>query len=250
MDATITFYLGLTAGLRSGKAKVMQHMKQRGVSREQREVVWQQVLELKTKLHAEAQKTRYARAAWGDVIKPLVWERQRVRVMLGYKAKVGEPARRAALERYQNELAGLLHGWFMPWSAAGKTPKEKIAERKQKGKEPILNDGEHWTDWFPANKKEEIVALFNAIPTKSGKVKRPFMREMPPELHERRKERIKKAALKERDTAQALLNVQPDDVRNQAKVSKIDAALKAFDEMCETDYVPRTWHGMVDMGDE
>jgi hypothetical protein len=163
MDATITFYLGLTAGLRSGKAKVMQHMKQRGVSREQREVVWQQVLELKT---------------------------------------------------------------------------------------PVLNDGEHWTDWFPLSKKEEIVALFSAIPTKSGKVKRPFMREMPPELHERRKERIKKAALKERDTAQALLNVQPDDARNQAKVSKIDAALKAFDEMCKTDYVPRTWHGMVDMGDE
>lgn len=178
---------------------------------------------------------------WEELMAPLKYERKVVRALLRYPAS---EERRVALEAYWQVLDKLVGKMTLQQRARVNTPYQ-LAKANNKP-----NNGEHWTDWIGLTKKQEIFALFNAIPHRlKAKKKAPFERTIPKTLwstlHARllartekeleHAERLVKAAKMQGD--QELLDKRTDTMLN------IQQALVWIRDATAGDAVPLTWRG-------
>jgi hypothetical protein len=109
----------------------------------------------------------------------------------------------------------------------------------------LPNHGLLWTDFVPVRIKTRIADMFMAIPHKAkAKVKVPFERLVPEDIHDKRKRRLVNRTTKE------LLHANQDHALSptqdtQARVAKLKRALAAIERLEPNEPVPTTWHGLL-----
>lgn len=192
-----------------------------------RAVEEQKALKRKNQLHRAQMRMQ-----WGVIMTPLMREKKTVRSLLLYKNSKSHEQRQLALEGYMVVIERV---------------EQRLRELMQTDKTPMQYDNtkKHWTDYVPQHIKDRVCTLFDAIPHyPKMKVKHPFPRTMPEDLHSTLKTRLIKRTEKDlrRAKQDALLN--PDDEHTQELVQRITKALDHIDRLAPNEPVPATWHGL------
>ena len=168
---------------------------------------------------------RVQRAAWGEIIEALQHERRIVRTMVRYKTAEPAPERDEFVTAYNDVLVKTYN---------------KLVLLRRAGKMP---EHTHWTDYVPASVKDAfVIALAEVPPRNKAKVKIPFERIDPMDLHDKRKARLLRRTYTERKTA-----VDNGDVD---KAALMDEAIKRINDLPPNAHVPNTWHAMLKDADE
>jgi hypothetical protein len=164
--------------------------------------------------------------------------------LLRYKGCENDEARRDALEAYLTVLNSLKARMVNHCKQDRKTP-TMIASEKD-----LPNDGTHWTDWIPQKIKSRVLDLFEQIERKpKAKIKIPFQRLIPADLHAKQVTRLKNRTLKDLAIAEQAQELDPHE-DNEAKVRQIKYALDLMDALDENEPVPATWHGLNKLGSQ
>jgi len=196
------------------------------------------VAEQQAMLKSENARTIQLTRLWREFTEPLNTERENVQGMLRYKGSENDEARRDALEAYLTVLNSLKARMQNHCKQDRKTP-TMIASEKD-----LPNDGTHWTDWIPQKIKGRVLDLFEQIERKpKAKIKIPFQRLIPADLHAKQVTRLKNRTLKDLAMAQQTLDLDPHE-DNEAKVRQIKYALDLMDVLDDSEPVPATWHGL------
>ena len=200
------------------------------------------VAEQQAERKSENARTKQLTRLWREFMQPLEAERDNVQGMLRYKGCENDEARRDALEAYLTVLNALKAKMINHCKQDRKTP-TMIASDKN-----LPNDGTHWTDWIPAKIKGRVLDLFDQIERKpKAKIKIPFQRVVPSDLHAKQVTRLKNRTLKDLAMAQQTLELDPHE-DNESKVRQIKYALDLMDVLDEDEPVPATWHGLNKYG--
>lgn len=196
------------------------------------------VAEQQAQRKSENARSKQLRRLWDEFMQPLNTERENVMGMLRYKRAENDEARREALEAYLTVLNALKAKMINHCKQDRKTP-TMIASDKN-----LPNEGKHWTDWIPEKIKRRVLDLFDNIERKpKAKIKIPFQRLIPAELHAKQIARLKARTLKELAIAEQALEIDPDEDK-EAKVRQMKYALDLMDALDEDEPVPATWHGL------
>jgi hypothetical protein len=184
-------------------------------------------------------RTHHAKL-WRDLMSPLKYELTNARVGARYKSTHPTPERDIAFTAYIKLLEKALMK-IEGYQVHGLTPSQLAQESD------IPNNGSHWTDWMPTQKKREITALFEAIPMMPRtKRKLPFQRTQRPDAPNRgltKLNRLKQRTLKELEMVQREYAVAPTDKRKET-LRKMKQALAWMDDMTPSEFVPPTCHGL------
>jgi len=174
--------------------------------------------------------TLVRRRAWAEVISVLQHERRIVRSMRKYTTREASPQRTEFIDAYMAVL-DRLHG-------------KLTLEHRQATHAP---PHDHWVDYVPDHIKTAITHAAAGIPrTAHAKTKEPFTRTTPTKLNQRRKDRLYRRCLTERNTLLDKLAIDPHDDETKKKVSAITQALERLKEMEPTDHVPNHWAGLLE----
>ena len=202
------------------------------------------VAEQQAERKSENARTIQLKRIWKEFMQPLEAERDNVQGMLRYKGCENDEARRDALEAYLTVLNSLKARMQNHCKQDRKTP-TMIASEKD-----LPNDGTHWTDWIPAKIKGRVLDLFDQIERKpKAKIKIPFQRVVPSDLHAKQVTRLRNRTLKDLAMAEQTLGLDPHP-ENEAKVRQIKYALDLMDVLDEDEPVPATWHGLNKYGSQ
>jgi hypothetical protein len=162
---------------------------------------------------------RVQRAAWGELIEALQHERRIVRTMVRYKTAEPAPERDEFVNAYNEVLTKTYH---------------RLTLLRRQGKMP---EHTHWTDYVPATIKDTFLETLAEIPPRNrAKVKIPFERTDPFQLHDKRKGRLLRKTYTERTTA--------SDNGDVDKAALLDEAVKRINALPPNAHVPNTWHGL------
>jgi hypothetical protein len=175
-------------------------------------------------------------AEWRPMLEGLRMERESLRSSRNYKTGQRDPFLIAALDGYAMVL-DRLHGEFEMHKKELRTPAVIARERD------LPNKGIHWTDWVKDKFKERVRVLFDAVPHRGVKGKRPFPRRTDPKSAEKLRARLHIRTLKEHGIAEQDYQLNPTE-RTKAKLDKLNEALRRIDRLTPTDPVPRTWSGL------
>jgi hypothetical protein len=196
------------------------------------------VAEQQALLKSENARTKQLTRLWREFMQPLEAERDNVQGMLRYKGSENDEARRDALEAYLTVLNSLKARMQNHCKQDRKTP-TMIASDKD-----LPNDGTHWTDWIPQKIKDRVIVLFQEIERKpKAKIKIPFERLVPTDLHAKQVTRLRNRTLKDLAIAEQTLALDPHP-ENESKVRQIRYALDLMDVLDDNEPVPATWHGL------
>jgi hypothetical protein len=206
-----------------------------------------EVAALKEARRVERITRTHRQQEWANVLKPLRYEINSAKVGRAYD--LDDEARLEAFDAYIAVMEKVLAKLLFPSKVLDQTPMQMAKEHNATGKgSPIVNDGEHWTDWVPSKIKERVATAFFELPHKSkAKRKVPFQRTMLPDQHETAKQRLLKAANKEMDTLERRQMVAPtEEIQN--KIGRVKKAIKIIEAMTDNEAVPATWH-TIDLGE-
>jgi len=199
------------------------------------------VAEQQANRKSENARTKQLDRLWREFMSPLDVERDNVQGMLRYKASEND-ARREALEAYLTVLNALKAKMINHCKQDRMTPTMVASDKN------LPNEGKHWTDWIPQKIKARVLDLFEQIERKpKAKIKIPFQRLIPADLHAKQVTRLKNRTLKELAIAEQSLIIDPDEDK-ASKVRQIKYALDLMDVLDEDEPVPATWHGLNKYG--
>ena len=195
------------------------------------------VAEQQANRKSENARTKQLDRLWREFMSPLDVERDNVHGMLRYKPSEND-ARREALEAYLTVLNALKAKMINHCKQDRMTPTMVASDKN------LPNEGKHWTDWIPQKIKARVLDLFEQIERKpKAKIKIPFQRLIPADLHAKQVTRLKNRTLKELAIAEQALTIDPDEDK-ASKVRQIKYALDLMDVLDEDEPVPATWHGL------
>lgn len=174
--------------------------------------------------------TLVRRRAWAEVISVLQHERRIVRSMKKYTTRQASPERTDFIDAYMAVL-DRLHG-------------KLTLEHRQATHTP---PHDHWVDYVPEHIRTALTHAADGIPrTAHAKTKEPFARTAPTKINEKRKQRLYKKSLQEKNTLLDKLALDPQDTDAQTRVAQITQALVRLKEMQPTDHVPDHWAGLLE----
>lgn len=238
MDTSYKHYIKLTPN------QLHARLVERKTPPMQAEHIKKTVAEQQAMLKSENARTIQLTRLWREFTEPLNTERENVQGMLRYKGCENDEARRDALEAYLTVLNSLKARMQNHCKQDRKTP-TMIASEKD-----LPNEGKHWTDWIPQKIKDRVITLFQEIERKpKAKIKIPFQRVVPSDLHAKQVTRLKNRTLKELAIAEQTLELDPHP-ENEAKVSQIRYALDLMGVLDDNEPVPATWHGLNKYGSQ
>ena len=236
MDTSYKHYIKLTPN------QLHNRLIERKTPPMQAEHIKKTVAEQQAMLKSENARTIQLTRLWREFTEPLNTERENVQGMLRYKGCENDEARRDALEAYLTVLNALKAKMTNHCKQDRKTP-TMIASEKD-----LPNDGTHWTDWIPQKIKSRVLDLFEQIERKpKAKIKIPFQRLIPADLHAKQVTRLKNRTLKDLAIAEQAQELDPHE-DNEAKVRQIKYALDLMDVLDDSEPVPATWHGLNKYG--
>ena len=199
-----------------------------------REVEEQKALKRRRQLHRAQMRSQ-----WGVIMIPLMREKKTVRSLLLYKDSKSHEERKLALE-----------GYMLVIERVEQKLRELMRTQPEDADFPLTpmqydNTKKHWTDYVPQHIKDRVCLLFDAIPHyPKMKVKHPFPRTMPEDLHNKLKARLVKRTEKDLRRAKQDALLSPDDERHKELVQRITKALSIIDDLDSNEPVPATWHGL------
>lgn len=216
-----------------------ERMKKKGVhaiivAERLRVVSEQKALKRKRQLHAAQMRSQ-----WGIIMIPLMREKKTVRSLLLYKNSKSHEERKLALE-----------GYMLVIEKVEEKLRDIMRTQPEPGENPLTpmrhdNTKKHWTDYVPQHIKDRVCLLFEAIPHyPKMKVKHPFPRTMPEDLHRTLKNRLIKRTEKDLRRAKQDVLLSPDDDDSKELVKRITKALDYIDRLEPNEPVPATWHGL------
>jgi len=181
------------------------------------------------KARADANRQKLAHGkAWKELIAALQHERRIVRSMVRYKTTEPAPERDDFITSYFAALDRLY---------------AKLTLAQRKGGMP---EHSHWTDYVPERIKDAFADAAASIPPRhKAKVKEPFKRTSPLDLHDLRHARLLRRTTNERATVMLRLQVNPDDAQAQRKIEVLATALERLKEMAGDAHVPDHWRDLV-----
>ena len=178
------------------------------------------------------------RAEWTKVLAPLRYELNSAKVGRNYNGDKC-PQRIEAFDAYIAVMEKLNAMLAHRAKLLEKTPIQ-IATAKN-----LPNNGEHWTDWIPERIKQPIHEAFMEIPHKAkAKRKIPFLRTVTPKLHAKSKARLLSKTMKEIQTLETRIQIQPTDERIE-QMRKMKAALKIIENIEDNEFIPASWRGVA-----
>lgn len=244
MDTSYNRYLSYSA------RELQAHLdKQRDtMSAELRQHILDTVSAEKRRLRSVSAKQNIVKATWQVVERPLKAELRIVVNMGRYKSKSYHvPERSAAIAEYRKVLEKLCK--IMDKYKRGEHTPNQLAKIKS-----VPNNGEHWVDWIPANVKENVTALFDAIPHHfKAKSKVPFERRNIDDERDVRIRRLARAVKQELERAYKDLANDPDEYDNHDHheyICRMILAQQAIIALPDDAYVPATWQGLFKTGYE
>jgi hypothetical protein len=204
---------------------------------------------------------------WGGLLRDLNYEHNNVRQGMKYATAQPQPERLHAFEQYllvmdkvRTVIEDARYSVITAKDRQGNvreipnpTPSDYAKWKNANSKQPIPNNGIHWTDWVPARIKLQVAELFTAIPhTPKAKRKIPFQRTQRPRSIKRNKQVIDNPALKtlikrtekELTYVKQELDIAPNDPTIRMKYNQMQQALTRMREMKPNEAVPHTWHGL------
>lgn len=171
----------------------------------------------------------HARQRWGDLIAGLQHERKIVRTMLRYKPTSLAPERQEFVQAYAQVL-DTLHA--------------RLCLRRDTTNE--LPEHDHWVDYVPERIKMPLRMAQENIPARTkARTKAPFERRIPSAIHKRVREKLLRNIQTEKDNAQRMLNINPDDAKAVNKLLRLNKALDTLNKMHPSEPLPNTWHGLL-----
>ncbi len=181
----------------------------------------------KARANTNRQKLAHGKA-WKELIAALQHERRIVRSMVRYKTTTPAPERDDFINSYFAALDRLY---------------AKLTLKQRQGGMP---EHSHWTDYVPERIKDAFADAAAGIPPRhKAKVKEPFQRTSPLDLHNLRHARLLRRTTNERATVALRLQVNPDDAQAQRKIEVLDTALTRLKEMADDAHVPDHWRDLV-----
>jgi hypothetical protein len=166
--------------------------------------------------------------AWKELIAALQHERRIVRSMVRYKTTTPAPERDDFINSYFAALDRLY---------------AKLTLKQRQGGMP---EHSHWTDYVPERIKDAFAEAAAGIPPRhKAKVKEPFQRTSPLDLHNLRHARLLRRTTNERATVLLRLQANPDDAQAKRKIGVLDTALTRIKEMADDAHVPDHWRDLV-----
>jgi len=178
------------------------------------------------------------RTEWAKVLVPLRYELNNAKVGRNYNGDTC-PHRIEAFDAYIAVMEKLIAMLKHPAKVLEKTPIQMATAKN------LPNNGEHWTDWIPQRIKTPISEAFEAIPHKpKAKRKVPFLRTVTPDLHTKAKARLLSKTIKEMQTLETRILMQPTEER-QDQLKKMQAALKIIENIEDNGFVPASWRGIA-----
>jgi hypothetical protein len=204
---------------------------------------------------------------WDDLLRDLNYEYNNVRQGMKYQAKHPQPERTVAFEQYllvmekvRTVIEDARHSTITAKDRQGNvrevpnpTPSEYTKWKNANSKQPMPNNGVHWTDWVPARIKLRVVELFNAIPyVPKAKRKLPFQRTQRPRSTTKKGVvtynpalvRLIRRTEKEITYVKQELDIAPTNPAIRLKYNQMQQALTRMREMKPNEAVPHTWHGL------
>jgi hypothetical protein len=177
------------------------------------------------------------KAEWDKVLKPLRYELNNAKVGRAYD--LDDEPRVESFDAYILVMETLLSRFAQPLASLDATP---IQIALDKG---LPNNGEHWTDWVPDKIKTRIALIFEELPHKSrAKRKIPFQRVTAPDQNAKARNRLRKRTIKEIETHQRKLLMNPTD-KGEETLARMKDALKIIERLTDTEHVPATWAGVL-----
>ena len=177
------------------------------------------------------------RTEWTKVLAPLRYELNNAKVGRNYNGDTC-PHRIEAFDAYIAVMEKLISMLKRPASLLEKTPIQMATAKN------LPNNGEHWTDWIPERIKQPIHDAFMEIPHKAkAKRKVPFLRTVTPDLHAKAKARLLSKTIKEMQTLETRILMQPTEER-QDQLKKMKQALKIIENIEDNGFVPASWRGI------
>jgi hypothetical protein len=137
-------------------------------------------------------KDTVCRNLWRELVYPLRRERAKVQTSIQYYAANpnADPYQRDTNAAYLALLIKL-EDKLVAWQTLyeNHTPKQMALEKG------VANHGTHWSDWIPANIRDNFVSAYQNIAAnrKGGRARIPFEREPAPKLPPKRPRRVSKA---------------------------------------------------------
>jgi len=177
------------------------------------------------------------KAEWDKVIKPLRYELNNAKVGRAYD--LDDAPRVEAFDAYILVMKTLLSRFAQPLASLDATPIQLALDKS------LPNNGEHWTDWVPDKIKTRIALIFEALPHKTrAKRKIPFQRVTAPDQNAKARDRLRKRTIKEIETHQRKLLMNPTD-KGEETLARMKDALKIIERLTDTEHVPATWAGVL-----
>ena len=238
IDKTLTKYMSY------GARELQVHLdKQRDtMPQELREHIMNAVKAEKTRLRSAQAKARVVTATWHEVLRPLRAELRIVVNMNRYKSKSYHvPERGKAITEYRAVLEKAIR--LLTKYQRGEHTPTQLAKLKN-----VPNAGEHWTDWIPAQVKNNVTALFDAIPHHfRAKSKTPFERRNIDDTRDVKLRRLARSIKQELERAYKDLANDPDEFDNvdhRHYIERMELAAKAIIALPDDAHVPATWQGL------
>jgi hypothetical protein len=174
---------------------------------------------------------------WDKVIKPLRYELNNAKVGRAYD--LDDEPRVEAFDAYILVMETLLSRFAQPLASLDATPIQLALDKS------LPNNGEHWTDWVPDKIKTRIALIFEELPHKTrAKRKIPFQRVTAPDQNAKARDRLRKRTIKEIETHQRKLLMNPTD-KGEETLARMKDALKIIERLTDTEHVPATWAGVL-----
>lgn len=155
------------------KEALRKRLIKRGLHHSTIEQIVERAQERRTATMAQRRAKRFIYEPWQAIIEPLIAEQNTLMAGMAYKRKRGQVEELAFAEEYLYLLRRLMERFRKYQKIQRISPTEAMNRQK----EPVENDGSHWSDWIPAGIKQQfILAYEKATATKRTKKKPLFPR--------------------------------------------------------------------------
>lgn len=199
---------------------------------------------------------------WRQLLTPAKYELKMSNLMLtktqqqvenGYYANPDEgEARVLAMSAYCKCIEYWVIGQAYEWQRQGMTPAGAAKEKTKRFPAGMPNNGSHWVDWVPSTVREQVTALFDAIPRRAkAKRKVPFERKMPHlsridhgevlSVFEEQRIMLREKTERALEKVAQLAKVDPDTYSDD--LERVKTALRYINDAKEGEILPKSWKG-------
>jgi hypothetical protein len=225
------------------EAALRKRLNKRGLDQTTIERIVERSKERRTASAAHRREKRFIYEPWQSIIEPLVCEQNTLMASMAYKRKRNQIEELEFANDYLYLLRRLLER-FRKYQKIKRIPPDEALKQQ---KIPVENDGSHWSDWIPANIKEQyILAYEKATVSKRTRKKPIFPRYYISKSENTKRERLIYTIEKLMgDLERGNLRIMPDNPMFRKQHELLNAAHDRVSNMPIHHRAPRKWDALL-----